>query len=218
MEIVNKEIVSFINRKQGLSSGDLGELQKEFYEKGLPIIDPETAKLMELLLNIHRPKEILELGLAVGFSSSLMAKALPESKITSVERWDMMIDRAVDTHKQLNITNVSIIEGDAVEVMKDMDSSIFYDFIFLDCGKGQYINLLPLCLAHLNNGGMLFVDDIFQTGRILENIEDIPRRQRTIHRRMNEFIDEVFSNPNLKANLLPIADGVIIAFKKTEME
>lgn len=213
MEIVNNEIVDFINKKQGMANGELGKLQKVFYEKKLPIIDPETAHLLELLLLMNKPKNILEIGLAVGFSSSLMAKTLPNSKITSIERWDLMIEKARETHKSLNITNVEIIEGDASEVMASLDDSNIYDFIFLDCAKGQYINLLPFCVKHLNNNGVLFVDDIFQTGRILEKIEDIPRRQRTIHRRMNEFIDEIFSNKDLKATLLPIADGVIIGNK-----
>lgn len=213
MEIINKKIVDFIGNIQGLCEGELGQLQEMFYEEGLPIIDPETGKLLELLLEISNPMEILEIGLAVGFSSSLMAKTLPISNITSIERWDYMIEKAKITHEKLNIKNVKIIEGDAIEVMSCFDNFQKFDFIFLDCAKGQYINLLPLCLKYLNKNGILFVDDIFQEGRILEPIEEIPRRQRTIYRRMNDFIDAIFNNSNLKATLLPIADGVIIAKK-----
>ncbi|MFV0502882.1 MAG: O-methyltransferase [Lachnospirales bacterium] len=213
--IVKREIVDYINKKQGYCYGELGEKQKDFLKKELPIIDMETARFLEVLLSMHKPKRILEIGLAVGFSSSLMAKILPSSYITSIERWDYMVEQAKLTHGELDV-NVNIIEGDGLEVLKNIKEK--YDFIFLDCAKGQYIRMLPYLLRILNIGGILFADDIFQNGNIVKNIEDIPKRQRTIHNRMNEFIDKICNTSGLRTSIIPIADGVSVSYKEKEIE
>lgn len=106
---------------------------------------------------------------------------------------------------------IKLIEADINDVLPNMNDK--FDIIFMDAAKGQYVKILPFCLNLLNDGGIIIADDILQGGQIVRNRFDVARRQRTIHSRMNQFIDEIFSNPNLRSNIFYIGDGVIVGQK-----
>ncbi len=213
-DIVKDEIVNYINKVQPITNDAIGELQKYAYENDVPIIDQETARFLGVLLDMKRPKRILEIGCAIGFSSIFMTKYLADGgKITTIDRFEVMIRQARENFEKFNVQDkIELIEGDAVEVLDQLDES--FDVIFLDAGKGQYINMLENCIRLLNSGGLLIADDIFQNGKIVADIETIEKRQRTIHRRMNSFIETINNDERLNSSLIPIADGVLIAVKK----
>ncbi len=215
--IVNPEVVKYINTNQPIEDTKLGELQKKCYELAVPIIDIETAKFLEFLLTINRPNRILELGTAVGFSAILMSKYLSEGgKITTIDRNPRMIEKAHKNFREFDVNDkIEFIEGDIVDVIKTLDTP--YDFILLDSAKWQYVNIYDDVLRLLNTGGILFVDDIFQNGNIIKDIMNIEKRQRTIHRRMNEFVDKISNEKCMKTAIIPIADGVIVSTKKGEL-
>ncbi len=208
--IIDENIMKYMDENIPLCKGDLGTFQKKCYEESVPIIDNETAKLLEVTLTISKPKNILEIGCAVGFSSIFMQSVVKDAKITTIERYPVMIEKAKENFKNFN-TNINLIQGDAVEVLETLEGS--YDFIFMDAGKGQYINMINNCFRLLKKDGTIFIDDIFQNGNIVQPIEDIPKRQRTIHRRMNSLVNTMLNTKGLKSTLIPIADGVIIGHK-----
>lgn len=216
-KIVKEEIVRYINKMQPVCSGDLGVLQLDSLKKGIPIIDRETAKFLEMFLSIHKPAKILEVGCAVGFSASLFYKTLKgNTKITTIDRFPLMIEKAKKNFKKLGIDDkITILEGDAKDILPTLEGK--YDFIFLDSSKGQYIKIVNDCLRLLKIGGVLIADDIFQRGNVTKKIEEIPKRQRTIHRRLNEFIYEMSNNKDLTSSLVPIGDGILICIKNDEV-
>ncbi len=213
-DIVKDEIVNYINKVQPITNDAIGELQKYAYENDVPIIDQETARFLGVLLDMKRPKRILEIGCAIGFSSIFMTKYLADGgKITTIDRFEVMIRQARANFEKFNVQDkIELIEGDAVEVLEQLDEG--FDVIFLDAGKGQYVNMLENCIRLLNSGGLFIADDIFQNGKIVADIETIEKRQRTIHRRMNSFIETINNDERLNSSLIPIADGVLIAVKK----
>ncbi len=212
-KIVKKEIVDYINKTQPICKGKLGELQIKCLKTEVPIIDRETAKFLEMIILIHKPKKILEIGCAVGFSSILMNKVNGDSEITTIDRFDVMINQAKDNFKKFGVEDkIKLLEGDARDILPTLDDK--YDFIFLDSGKGQYIRLINDCLRLLKKDGVLIADDIFQNGNISNHIDDIPRRQRTIHRRLNEFLYKMCNTEGLESSLVPIGDGLLISYKK----
>ncbi len=213
-DIVKDEIVNYINRVQPIQDGPIGDLQKYAYENDVPIIDQETARFLGVLLDLKKPKKILEVGCAIGFSSIFMTQFLSEGgTIKTIDRFDVMIRQAKANFEKFGVDDkIELIEGDAVEVLESLDET--FDVVFLDAGKGQYINMYENCIRVLNSGGLFIIDDIFQNGRIVADIETIEKRQRTIHRRMNELIEKINSDERLNSSLVPIADGVIIAVKK----
>ncbi len=215
-EIVDLNIVKYINNCQKINDDKLGQLQKECYKDDIPIIDQETSKFLEFLLTVAKPVKILEIGTAVGFSAILMSKFLGSSgKIVTIDRAPKMIEKAEKNFKEFKVLDkITFLKGDAGEILKELDEK--FDFIFMDAGKGQYIQILPDVLRLLNTGGIIFTDDIFQNGNIVKNIEEIPRRQRTIHRRLNQFIKVMTSTKGLRTSIIPLADGILLSYKEEE--
>lgn len=211
--LVEKYLLDYIDKIQPHCTGKLGELQESAYNEGLPIIPNDVVRLLGVLLSIHKPEKILEIGMAVGFSASYMAGYLPEKGyIKTIDRYPIMIERAKENFKALGVDDkITILQGDAAEVLPILDEK--FDFIFMDAAKGQYIQILPQVLRLLKKGGIIFADDVLQDGRVAMEYEQVPRRQRTIHKRMNEFLNEISTNPKLKSSILTIGDGVAVIQK-----
>lgn len=211
--LVEKYLSDYIDKIQPHCTGELGELQENSYNEGLPIIPNDVVRLLGVLLSMHKPEKILEIGMAVGFSASYMAGFLPENGyIKTIDRYPIMIERAKENFKRLGVEDkITILQGDAAEVLPNLEDK--FDFIFMDAAKGQYIQILPEVLRLLRKGGIIFADDVLQDGRVAMGYDEVPRRQRTIHKRMNEFLNEISTNPKLKSSILTIGDGVAIIQK-----
>lgn len=214
--VVKPELVEFMRNKQKALPGALGALEEEAHEKGVPVIPHETVVFLQFLLGQMRPKEILEIGTAIGFSASLMTTCLADGgHVTTIDRYDVMIKKAKENFKKLGVEEqVTLLEGQASEILPTLAGP--YDFIFMDSAKSKYIEFLPECLRLLKKGGVLMVDDVFQAGTILEPIEEIPRKNRAIHRKLNEFLQVVMDHPQLTSSLVPLGDGVILITKEVE--
>ncbi len=218
MSLIDKHLQDFLDDLLPKTEGELGLLQEKSYKENVPIIPNDVVRLMSVLLSIKKPKKILEIGCAVGFSSSLMSSFLQEGgTVTTIERYPVMIEKAKQNIKNLGLEDkINLIEGDANEVLKNLDGK--YDVIFMDAGKGQYINILKDVYRLLEVGGIIIADDILQNGDVAKPKEEIVKRQRTIHYRLNDFLKEITQNKALETSILTIGDGVAICYKKEKME
>ncbi len=207
-------ITQFLLSVQPYFDGVLGEIQRDALKKNMPIIPPETARLLCTLLSIKRPERILEIGCAIGFSAGLMSRYITEDgHITTIDRYELMINQAKKNFERLKITDkVTLLEGDAAEILPTLNDS--FDVIFLDAAKGQYIQFLPECLRLLKEGGLFIADDVLFDGTVAWDRSLVPRRQRTIHQRLRAFLKEVADNPCLETTILPVGGGVLISHKK----
>ncbi|MFC4709864.1 O-methyltransferase [Enterococcus eurekensis] len=214
--VVKPELVAYLREEQKQVPGELGQIQKEANERGVPIIPHETVVFMQFLLGQIKPKKILEIGTAIGFSSSLMAQyAGDDAHVTTIDRFDVMIRHAKETYKRLgNEEQITLLEGQAADIFPTLTGP--YDFIFMDSAKSKYIEFLPECLRLLKKGGVLMVDDIFQAGTVLDPIEEIPRSQRTIHRKLKRFLKVINTHPDLTTSLVPLGDGVALITKEAD--
>ncbi|MGO2100447.1 O-methyltransferase [Vagococcus salmoninarum] len=214
MPVVKEEIVKFMRESQKPLSGDLGRLQRQANEDGVPIIPHETVVFMQFLLGQLKPTTILEIGTAIGFSASLMTKYLPEDgHITTIDRFDVMIKKAKANFEKLGLEKqVTLLEGQAADILPTLEGP--YDFIFMDSAKSKYIEFLPECLRVLKVGGVLMIDDVLQGGTILQPIEEIHRSQRAIHRKLNELFETVMTHSDLTVSLVPLGDGVLLITKE----
>lgn len=214
--VTDDEMNLYLRTVQPMYDGILGEIQKESIAADVPIVPHETARLLSVLLSIKKPKKILEIGTAVGFSAGLMSKYLQEGgTITTIDRFEVMLKEARENIKRMELENIiTILEGDAAEILPTLTEQ--YDVIFLDAAKGQYGNFLPHCLRLLTIGGILIVDDVLQGGSIAKTRFSVPRRQRTIHKRMRNFLWNISHHPALECCILPVGDGVAVCYKKSE--
>lgn len=141
--IVNERVVAYINSLNCGNSDICNTIEKEAIADEVPIIRKEMGNLLKVLLQLVQPERILEVGTAVGYSSILMSENMPHNcTITTIENYDKRIPVAKNNFKRAGKEDViTLIEGDALEVLKTLDGP--YDFIFMDAAKGQYINYLP---------------------------------------------------------------------------
>lgn len=180
----------------------------------VPIIRKETANFLQTMVAATRPKRILEVGTAVGYSALLMAQVMPEeTDIITIEKYEPRIPVARRHFAEAGLSDrITLLEGDAGEILKKLDGS--FDFIFMDAAKGQYINFLPDILRLMKPGALLVSDNVLQEGDIIESHYAVTRRNRTIHKRMREYLYELTHNDSLTTSVLPIGDGVTISIKK----
>ena len=211
--ITEERISTFINSFDTGNTPFLNELERFAIETNVPIIRPQMQSSLKLLLAIKQPKQILEVGTAIGFSALLMSEYGPENcRITTIEKYEKRIPLAKENFKRAGKEDqIVLLEGDAVEILKKLDGP--YDFIFMDAAKGQYIHFLPDILDLMPIGGLLISDNVLQDGDVLESRYAVTRRDRTIHSRMREYLYELKHNEQLQTDILPIGDGVTVSVK-----
>ena len=171
---------------------------------------------LKVLLAIKRPKRILEVGTAIGFSAILMSEYAPDDcKITTIEKYEKRIPIARENFSRAGKEDkIALLEGDALEILKSLDES--YDFIFMDAAKGQYIYYMPEVVRLLAKDGVLVSDNVLQDGDIIESRFAVERRNRTIHSRMREYLYELKHHPLLETSIIPLGDGVALSTKVRE--
>lgn len=212
--IVDERIVTFINSLETENSEILEAIEKEALDTYVPIIRKEMQSFLKVLLTIQKPMCILEVGTAVGFSALLMSEYAPEGcRITTIENYEKRIPVARENFKRAGKEEqITLIEGDAMDVMKTLDEE--YDFIFMDAAKGQYIHYLPEVMRLLKPGGTLVSDNVMQDGNVIESRFAVERRDRTIHARMREYLYVLKHHEELITSILPLGDGVAVSVKK----
>lgn len=197
------------------SEGIMKELEEFAHENRVPIAQKETAKFLEFMVSMNKPKKILELGTAIGYSSILMAKTLNKNvEITTIERDSTMISLAHSNLEKHGFDDcIKILEGDCLEILESLDES--YDLIFMDAGKGHYNHFLPHCLRLLNKGGIIVADNVLFRGMVASK-ELVQRRKITIVKRMRTYLDMVSQDDNLITTVLPMGDGIALTKRRYE--
>ncbi len=206
-------VSSFIRSYIHDDAGELGEIYRQAVSDGVPVIRPETRELLKTQLLITQPKRVLEIGTAVGYSALSMLQYMPDdAHITTIELSVERVQEAKENIRRLNKQDaITVIQGDAAEVLKTLDES--FDFAFVDAAKGQYIAYLPEVMRLVRAGGLIVSDNILQEGEVLESHFTVAKRDRTIHDRMRSYIYELCNNKQLETSILSVGDGVALSVK-----
>ena len=217
--IVNERIVSYIHSLESQNSEVLTKIEQSAIKDNVPIIRKEMESFLRVMLEISKPLNVLELGCAIGYAAILMSEYLPEGgHITTIENYDKRIVEAKANIEMAGLSSkITLLEGDAMEVMKDLESEK-YDFVFMDAAKAQYINFLPEVMRLMKPGAILIADNVLQDGDIIESRYGVIRRNRTIHSRMREYMYEVKHMDELETTIVPIGDGITMSVKKEKKD
>lgn len=206
-------IEEFLNELVPEKDNYLKEMRRFAEEEEVPIIDRQVENYLAFFLSVLKPRAILELGTAIGYSASVMARAT-NAVITTVELDPV---RAINARTHLQNQHledrVQLIVGDAAEFIKKDRGS--YDFIFIDAAKGQYEVYLKECLRLLNEDGVICMDNVLFHG-MLASKALFKRRKITIVKRLKRMLHTVFQSDGLSVNLLPIGDGVLMIRRLNE--
>ena len=210
--IVNERIDEYIELLSKENSEYIERIREEALATDVPIIKRSSEAFMKSLLKIKRYTNILELGTAVAYSTLIIAEN-SEAQITTVEKFEPRIKIAKENIKFSKFKDrIELICEDVDIVLKNLViQNKKYDFIFMDAAKAQYIKWLPDIKLLLEDEGVLVSDNILQEGSISESKFAIARRDRTIHKRLREYLRALTSDKNLTTSIIPIGDGVALS-------
>ena len=193
--------------------GTLKEIEDFAIENRVPIVQKETGVFLEFMTSMKKPKRILELGTAVGFSSILMYEASgTEPEIITIERDEKMIELATLNLEKFNLNHkIKIEQGDCLEVLEKLKEP--FDLIFMDAGKGHYNHFLPHCLRLLEKDGIIVADNVLFRGMVASQ-ELVKRRKITIVKRMRTYLELVTQDKDLITSVIPMGDGIAVTKRR----
>jgi predicted O-methyltransferase YrrM len=210
MQLSDTYIESFIKPRNEL----LLEMEQFAVENHVPIMALPGIEALNQLLRIQKPKTILEIGTAIGYSAMRMALALPEVKIVTVERDAERVEKARDFVGRSEVAErITIVEGDALEVeVNHLEPQ--YDAVFIDAAKGQYQKFFEKYSPLVPSGGVLYIDNMYMHGLSDLDIKEVPRRKRTMIRNLHTFTEWIMNHPDYTCAFFPVGDGLLICLKR----
>lgn len=187
---------------------ELEKIKENAIFEHIPIIMDDTLEIVDKILKDLKPKKILEIGTAVGYSAMCFSEYLEEDgKIDTIERDKQRVEEAKENIKKVGVEDkINIYEGDAVEILPTLNDR--YDMIFIDAAKGKYPFFLQQALRMISNKGVILADNILYKGYVMSDYNK--HKQRTAVRNLREYIQEVTNNPNLETEILEVGDGLAI--------
>ncbi len=208
-----EHIEKYINQTHKTEDEFFCKLREYAQKNHIYIMKPQVERLMAVLMQIIRPKRILEVGTAIGYSSMFMHKyAGEDSVVTTIERDDVVLEMAKENIKSRGIEDkIHCIFGDATEVLDSLSGE--YDFIFIDAAKGQYRDHFDKSLKLIKSGGVILTDDVLYFGMTASD-EYAVKKHDTITRKLRGYLDFLCSDERFETTILPIGDGVAITYVK----
>ena len=215
--IVDERYTTYINSLDTGNTPLLDAVEEEALAGQIPIIRKEMQTFLKWVLAVQRPSRILEVGTAVGFSALLMAEYNPvPCRITTIENYEERILAARENFVRAGRDEqITLLAGDAADILKELEGP--FDLIFMDAAKGQYLHFLDDAVRLLAPGGILVSDNVLQDGDIIESRFAVTRRNRTIHKRMREYLYRLTHDAGLITSVLPLGDGAAVTVKLEEL-
>ncbi|MCD7840869.1 MAG: O-methyltransferase [Lachnospiraceae bacterium] len=216
--IIPERMSVYINSLDSGNGAFLDELERTALKEHVPIIRKDMQSFLKMLLAMQRPKKILEVGTAVGFSAILMAtNTEPGCRITTIENYEKRITPARENFARAGLEDrITLLSGDAQELLPTLHES--YDFVFMDAAKGQYMAFLPEILRLLRIGGVLVSDNVLQDGDLIESHYAVEQRNRTIYKRMREYLYTLKHTEGLLTSIVAVGDGAAVTVKMSETQ
>ena len=187
----------------------LDKIKQKALDEHIPIIMDDTLEVMRKYLEETKPKRILEIGTAVGYSAICFTEFLDEDGIIdTIERDSERVKEARENIIEAEVEDkINIYEGDAVEILPTLNEK--YDVVFIDAAKGKYPFFLKEALRMIKPNGIIFADNILYKGYVMSDYNK--HKQRTAVRNLREYIKEVSENPNLETEILEVGDGLAVS-------
>ncbi len=214
-DILTQETLNYLASLRSEPSPLIKEMEAYAVENYVPILDKDSASLLEILVRTSHAKTVLEIGTAIGYSTIRIAAALPENGVVyTIEKSTDMIPLAQNNINASGLAHkIKLLKGDAMQILLRMD--IAFDVVFLDADKEDYSRIFEYSLPLLKKGGLYLVDNLLWHGYTSSN-EELPPKYIRSTGLIREFNKTFFNTPALLASLIPVGDGFGIGFKLTE--
>ena len=209
--IVNERVTAYINSLAPDNSREMEKIREKAEAEYVPIIKRETESLLKTLITLKSPRNILEIGAAVGYSALIMSGCMgADSSITTIESFGKRVKEANENFSALGMQDrIRLIEGDALQVLDTLDDS--FDMVFIDAAKGQYGEFFNKAIKLCLPVAVILTDNVLQEGTIVESRYLIEQRDRTVHSRMRDFLYDITHRDDVSTSIIPIGDGVALS-------
>lgn len=225
--IINDKVLEYINGYYKPLGAELAAFRKDAEARRIPIILKDTESFLGMLLKIVKPRRILEIGTAVGYSAAFFAAASPACSIVTIEREDEAHVEAPANMERMGISGrVTCLKGDAVGIMTELASEMKsgcstcgiwnepFDFVFIDAGKSHYAEFLERSMKLVKSGAVIVCDNILMKAKTVSDEYDPAGKYKTNIRRMREFVDILTADERLETALLAAGDGISVSIVK----
>ena len=206
-DYINEYIRGTIKRSDGI----LKDMEEYAKINRIPIIHPEVARFLTVLGRIKKPKFILEIGTAIGYSALVMSEILQDGgRIDTIEKDENLLEKASDNIRKLNLGDrINLMQGDARVLLDQVNGR--YDMLFIDASKGHYMEFLKSSLGKLNEGAVIVSDNVLYKGMV-SNDDIVVKRKKTIVKRLREYLDFICNCDLLDTTIITIGDGVAVSY------
>ncbi len=192
-----------------MNKEELEKIKQKALEENIPIIMDDTLEMVDKILKDTKPKRILEIGTAVGYSAMCFSEYLQDGgKIDTIERDKNRIAEAKINIEKVGVADkINIYEGDAVEILPTLNEK--YDVAFIDAAKGKYPFFLKETLRMIKTDGIILADNVLYKGYVMSDYNK--HKQRTAVRSLREYIKEITENPHIETEILEVGDGLAVS-------
>lgn len=213
--IVNPALVAALQALTPTVDPFLLYLEEYAAEHRVPILQPESAQLLELLTAMKKPTRVLEIGTAIGYSAVRMATAMGDGLITTIEKSPEMIQAASDTFEKFQTKVIfEQLAGDAAEVLKNHEPDAPYDLVFIDAAKSHYKTYFDLVTPMLAPGALVISDNVLFRGLIASDAA-ADKRYKTIAKNLKAYLAYLMAHEAFFTSLIPVGDGFAVSLYKT---
>ena len=204
--IIQREQAEYLDKLLPASTGLLAEMEGYAAEHRVPIADREVAAFLEITARAIRARHVLECGMAIGYSMIHLARAMPDDGlVVTIDPSDEMIKAAESYFARAQVRNrVQIEKGYALEVIPRLQET--FDLVFIDAVKEEYRGYLDLALPKLRDGGVVICDNLLWGGQVAGEISSSDQKSST--EALREFNRYFVNHPQLRAEVLPVGDGL----------
>lgn len=217
--ITNERVTEYIEQKYSPLNQKMWRMRLDAENQYIPIVQRDVESLLISYLNILKPKNILEVGMAIGYSAITMSETLKDAKIVTLERSPEMYQTAMDNFEKFDKKDtIEVMYGDAMESLIALKEQVkkgkrdSFDFVFIDAGKSHYTDFWNEIMEMVHPGSVIFADNVLMRGMTVDNKYDVRDKHRTNIKNMREFIDTVTGDERYQTTLLPVGDGVTISY------
>lgn len=195
---------------------DIDQLRGYAETHQVPIVDQLSLDLIQQIIRLHQPKEILEIGSAIGYSAMQFASVDKEIKVTTIERNEEMIQQAKMNIRQYGFSDqIRLIEADATEAFEQVNDRI-YDMIFIDAAKAQSQRFFELYSPLLREKGVMITDNILYHGFVADIDVVRSRNVKQMVKKVQRYNHWLSQQQDFTTNFIHMDDGLAISIKESK--
>lgn len=189
-------------------------IKEEAIKNKVPILQDISLDFIKLILRIKKPKKILEIGTAVGYSAINFVNELDEDVyVKTIERNDKRYEEAIKNINSIGYSKfIDVVHADATEYLPNLNEDNSYDVVFIDAAKGQYLKFLENGIRLAKDGAIIIADNVLFKGRVLSDYNE--HKHRTAVNRLRSYLEIINSDKRLKSTVMNIGDGIAVSVIK----